>query len=249
MTFEELFCSAELTRGTQYQLICLSVLNVVLSITAFLGNTLILVALHRETSLHPPSKLLLRSLATTDLCVGVLVEPLIVTYWMSVVNERWNICGYAFIALLVSGYVLGAASLFTLTAISVDRLLALSLGLRYKQVVTLKRTFATVIFMWIVSIVATTMHFWSYLITLWCSYIIISLCLISSFFSYAKIFLTLRHRQVQVQDHVHQEHPNDIIPLNIARYRKALYFIQCTVVADNAYCLLFAIYFSGGFDQ
>ena len=44
-------------------------------------------ALHKESSLHPPSKLLLSSLATTDLCAGVIVEPLIVIYWMSVVNK------------------------------------------------------------------------------------------------------------------------------------------------------------------
>ena len=50
------------------------------SITPFLGNTLILVALHKETSLHPPSKLLYRNLAITDLCVAIIVEPLTVAY-------------------------------------------------------------------------------------------------------------------------------------------------------------------------
>ena len=66
----ELYCSAELFRGLDGELIFLSALKVFLSIAAFLGNTLILVALHKETSLHPPSKLLYRNLAITDLCVG-----------------------------------------------------------------------------------------------------------------------------------------------------------------------------------
>ena len=61
-----------------------------LSLT-FLGNTLILVALHKDTSIHPPSKLLYRNLAKTDLCVGVVGEPLLVAYWISVMNERWDI--------------------------------------------------------------------------------------------------------------------------------------------------------------
>ena len=108
--------------------------------TAILGNILILIAFHRESSLHPPSKLLLRSLATTDLFAGLFSEPVAITYWMSVVNEHWNICRCALVVHFMTGYILGGASLFTLTTVSVDRLLALLLGLRYRQFVTLKRT-------------------------------------------------------------------------------------------------------------
>ena len=79
-TLEELSCSAEFLSGVDGELIFLSALNIFLSITAFLGNTLILVALHKETSLHPPSKLLYRNLAITDLCVGIIAEPLFVIY-------------------------------------------------------------------------------------------------------------------------------------------------------------------------
>ena len=82
-TLEELSCSAESIRGVDGKLIFLSALNTFLSITAFLGNTLILVALHKETSLHPPSKLLYRNLAISDLCVGIIAEPLAVAYWTS----------------------------------------------------------------------------------------------------------------------------------------------------------------------
>ena len=48
-TFEELFCAAKLTQGTQSQLIVFSAVTMFLSITAFLGNSLILGALHKET--------------------------------------------------------------------------------------------------------------------------------------------------------------------------------------------------------
>ena len=71
-------CSAGLTAGMHGDLILLSAINIFLSITAFFGNALILVALaalRKESSLHPPSKLLLRNLATTDLCVGLISEP------------------------------------------------------------------------------------------------------------------------------------------------------------------------------
>ncbi len=71
-TFEQLLCSADLTAGIHGQLAFISVLNIFLSITAFFGNVLILAALRKESSLHLPSKLLLHSLATTDLCVGLI---------------------------------------------------------------------------------------------------------------------------------------------------------------------------------
>ncbi|CAH3183779.1 unnamed protein product [Porites evermanni] len=140
-TVQELFCSAEFVRGVESELILLSALNIFLSITAFLGNTLILVALHKETSLYPPSKLLYSNLVIIDLCVRIISEPLIssVTYWISVVKERWDICYYTIRGQHFSVTVLCSVSLLTLTAISLDRLLALLLGLRCRQVVTLKK--------------------------------------------------------------------------------------------------------------
>ena len=53
-------------------------LNIFLSIFATLGNVLILVALRNVYSIHPPTKLLFRCLAITDLCVGLLCQPLYV---------------------------------------------------------------------------------------------------------------------------------------------------------------------------
>ena len=117
-TVDELLCSAGLTAGLHSHLKFLSVLNSFLSMTAILGNTMILIAFHKESSLHPPSKLLLRSLATTDLCAGLFLEPVAITYWMSVVNEHWNICRYALVAHFIMGYILGGASLWTLERLS-----------------------------------------------------------------------------------------------------------------------------------
>ena len=232
-TVQELCCSAEFVRGVESELIFLSALNIFFSVTAFLGNTLILVALHKETSLHPPSKLLYRNLAITDLCVGIITEPLSVTYWTSVVNERWDICYYAERAGDYSGSILCAVSLLTVTAISVDRLFALLLGLRYRQVVTYRRACITVTGFWILSIIGTSTRFLNLRITSWFQYIVSALCLVTTIFAYAKIFVTLRHNQIHVQSHAAQGQPSQAIPLNIARYRKAVYsalWVQGTLV-------------------
>ena len=221
-----LSCSSDLTAGLHGHLIFISVFNSFLSLTAFLGNALILIALHKESSLHPPSKLLLRCLATTDLCVGLITEPLAVTSWMSVVNEHWDICGYVYVVNSVLGSILPGVSLWTVTAISVDRLLALLLGLRYKQVVTLKRTYVIVIMFWVVQTAFSAILFWNSLITLRYSITSISLCLVTSIFSYTNIFFNLRHHQNQ--------QPNQANQLNMERYKKAVcasIWLQLTLVA------------------
>ena len=232
-TFRELSCSAEFIRSVDGVLLFISALNIFLSITAFLGNTLIIVALYKETSLHPPSKLLYRNLAITDLCVGIIVEPLAGAHWTSVVNERWNICYYTSLALGFLASTLCVVSLLTSTAISVDRLLALLLGLRYRQVVTLRRTCIIVFGFWFFSIVGSSTLFWNFRIHYRCQYIVTALCLVTTTFAYTKISCTLRHNQINVQNHVAQVQPTQAIPLNIARYRKAVYsalWVQLTSV-------------------
>ena len=149
-------------------------------------------------------------------------------------KKRWDICYHANWAATISGYILCSVSLLTLTAISVDRLLALLLGLRYRQVVTLRRTSITVIGFWILSIVGASTIIWNLFITTWYQYIVAGLCLVTIIFAYTKIFCTLRHNQIHVQNHVAQGQPSQAIPaLNIARYRKAVYsalWVQGTLI-------------------
>ncbi|XP_068713678.1 melanocortin receptor 4-like [Montipora foliosa] len=232
-TFEQFFCSSDLSGEVHDQLIFISALNAFLSISAFLGNTLILIALRKESSLHTPSKVLLRNLATTDLCVGLISEPLYVTLLVTILQEHWNICLYLLDPVFVTSTILCGVSLLTVSAISVDRLLALLLRLKYRQVVTLKRINLVVITCWVVSIVSSSMRFYSDpIITSRYSNIVVSLCLLTSIFCYAKIFVNLRHHQHQVQDQVQQL--NQTNQLNIARYRKAVFsalWLQFTLVA------------------
>ena len=121
----------------------------------------------------------------------------------------------------MTGNALCGVSLGTMTAITVDRLLALLLGLRYRQTVTLKRTNIIVAANWVLSSVSTLCYILDYRINLWCGYICIPSCLVISFISYTKIFRTLIHQaQVQVHVQLQSTQPNS---LNILQYRKAVY--------------------------
>ena len=230
--YEDLLCSADFNSDTQNKITghAVSAVNILLSVTVILGNALILVALHKENSLHPPSKLLLRCLAISDLCVGLVSEPLAVIFWMSTIYERWDFCRHIFESLIVTGYILCGMSLLIMTALSVDRLLALSLGLRYRQVVTLKRTCIILVMFCVISIVFSTVYVKSNEIANKYFQILTTVCLTTLSVSYTKIFLKLRQRQTEVQEF---ELSSQSSQLNIARYRKAVscaLWLQLTLV-------------------
>ena len=106
-------------------------------------------------------------------------------------------------------------------AISVDRLIALLSGLRYKEIVTLKRIYIIIASFWVLCLVASLCTIFDQRIIALCAYILIPISLLISLASYTKIFRTLRNHQEQVQDHVQQQ-PSQPSALKMARYRKAV---------------------------
>ena len=206
-----------------------SALNISLSITAFLGNGLILISLHKVSSIHPPTKLFFRCLAVTDLCVGLIAQPFYATFLLSRIREvSENVVN-------VVSFILGAVSLFTSAAISVDRLLALLLGLRYRHVVTLKRARLVIICFWLIGASLGLTRWWRPDITFILAYIVLTLSLLTSTFCYTRIHLKLRHQQVQAQNHFQQGQGNGGgLPLNTERFKKTVYsvlWVQLALVA------------------
>ena len=198
--------------------------NIFLSITASLGNSLILVALQKESSLHPPTKLLFRCLAITDLCVGVISQPLFVVFlWSSVTTGvNWKFIIYIDKLCNASSFILCQVSVFTSSAISVDRLLALLSGLRYRQVVTLPRVRVLITSFWLVGTLSGAIYFWNESVAFTLAFALATLSLTASVFSYAKIFRKLRQHQFQVHT-VPQGQPNGRqMSLNKARYKKSV---------------------------
>ena len=243
-TNPESYCTTGLNEI--YLKIIISALNVFLSVTAFLGNVLIIVALQKMSSLHPPSKLLFFCLASTDLCVGLIVQPLYVLFIMS--SEHSQRCFYVDIVLNTIGILFCEVSLLTVSAISVDRLVALLLGLRYRQVVTLKKVWVVVAVFWLFATGNAILSLYSIPIAALNDYIVLILCAATSIFCYTKIYLTLHHHQVTVADHVHEGEPNGRrVPLNISRYRKTVssaLWVLITLVACYFLCGILAPLFS-----
>ena len=139
-----------------------------------------------------------------------------------VLTEAWSLCHYAGEAAYITGVALCGVSLLTMTAISVDRLLALLLGLRYKEIVTLKRIYIIIASFWVLCLVASLCTIFDQRITALYALILVPLSLLISLASCTKILRTLRHHQAQLQDHIQQQ-PSQPNALNMARYRKAVH--------------------------
>ena len=199
-------------------------LNIFLAFTATLGNTLILIALHKVSSIHPPTKFLLCCLAMSDFCVGVIVQPLFAALLMGLASRNWRII---YLTWSIFDFTFCGLSLTTATAISGDRLLALLLGLRYRHTVTLRRVRCLVVCFLLVSTVnAFTYALFSRDFARSVGFVAIITSLFFSVFFHVKIFLKLRQHQAQVRQHVGHEQANGgRIPMNIERYKKTVYTI------------------------
>ena len=125
-----------------------------------MGNFLIAFVIRKTHKLHSPSFVLLGCLASSDLLVGLICQPILVTHKIAELNK--NFPAYCTSARLnfISGWVTAVVSLLTLGAVSIDRVLCLILHLRYNTLVTVSRVFKTVAIMWIFSIAFSMVRFW-----------------------------------------------------------------------------------------
>ena len=208
-------------------------LNIFLAITATLGNTLILIALRKVSSIHPPTKFLLRCLAMTDFCVGVIVQPLLAVFLMEIATGNWRIL---YLTLSILNYTFCGFSFATATAISVDRLLALLLGMRYRHTVTLRRVRCFVVCFLLATIVTGFIYSLSSRdFANSAGFVVIITSLFLSVFSHARIFLKLRQHRAQPRQHAynvgHEQVNGGGIPLNIERYKKIVYTIAWVQLA------------------
>jgi len=218
--FGNIYCSEKIIRGKGKEVIYILAISVLLGITAIVGNTLILIALHKNTSLHQPSKALLRNLVASDLCVG-FVQLVHGASGIFILQGWWQMCHLSLLVNGITSNISITVSLWTITAISVDRLLALLLKLRYRQVVTIKKVYTVALTSWVNGISNATV--WSFSLLAWKVLLgtNITVCLITSAYCYTRTFLRLRHQHTQVLNNLRQLE-NQASRTDEIRYRKTV---------------------------
>ena len=137
------------------------VLNFVFSLVATLGNLLAIRALMKTSTIPATVKKMFLSLAFSDLAVGLL--PQLMTAIMSAVMLKMASSGddFAFfcptvflIVHLYFLYLLAASSFLNVIIIAFDRILAVSLHLRYEELVTPRRVTIVLVSLWLTSCVS-----------------------------------------------------------------------------------------------
>ena len=181
--------------NTEYIINC--TLNGLFAIAAILGNGLILHALRKSAALRPPSRALMYSLAASDIGVGLTVQPFYVIYKTAeLMNNRELYCVTG-IGFHLSANVFSAVSFLTITAISVDRLLALHLGSRYQSTVSLKRVAAVIISIWALTGLWLFLWFWNIISYQLFNITVVSICLFICLLAYLWLWFKLRRLRIR----------------------------------------------------
>lgn len=118
------------------------------------GNSLTLSAILRTPSLRSPSNIFMCSLAISDLLVGIIVQPVYIAY------ELKQEPPLTFAINMLFSFT-GVVSLCTMTAISVDRFMALQFHLRYQCLMTEKRAMYTSLSLWLFGILSSFVTLWN----------------------------------------------------------------------------------------
>ena len=182
-----------------------AIINVPLCLTALLGNAAVLFAMSKTDNFHSPAKIFLASLAVSDLAVGLIACPLFVScnvlasiYGFSIFDRPiWKVFS-------ILAYLLCIVSFLNVTTISVDRLLALRLHLRYNMVVTPRRSVVVVGVIWLTSALVSGMRQWNANLFYSTLALAIVACLAVTFIAYVNVYRIVRRHQAQIRSHEQQ---------------------------------------------
>ena len=194
------------------------VFNSVFCLPAAFVSALVIAAVFTSSKLKKkPSNVLLCSLAFTDLGVGLVAQPLHATSRAAEVVGDFPTYCVTWLVSRVVGRWLSNASLYTLAAISIDRVLAIHLKTRYRTVVTSKRIVAVLVVVWCVAALIACVRLFAtvgnFLLAVACSYLA---CLVTMLLAYLKSFQALREHQRSVQPRAGNT------TVNLAGYRRSL---------------------------
>ena len=205
------------TRKTLTDKIITCFLNSVFSIVTCIGNSLILHVIRKTPELHSPSFFLLFCLAASDLLVGLISQPSFVGLKIAELGN--DLTPYCILGMIqrISSWTTSGVSLLILSAVSIDRLLALTLHLRYHTIVTVPRVFQTAACLWVFSITIVMLRFW---IKNWLMFplVVTLLTFVVTTLSTLKIFQIVRRHQRQISQQQQSVQSNTI---NVLKCRKS----------------------------
>lgn len=212
-------------------------INGVMSFVSSVLNFMVILTFAKTPLLREkPSNILILGLAVSDFGVGILTQPLFCVLKFVELKDDVHLTDTIETIFLCSCYVLTTVSFLTLTAITVDRFLAIKLHLRYNELVTTKRYSITLVVIWIVCSFNSALKdfyevqiFFNILTAILCSILILNLYLLF------KISRIIRSHSLQIQAQEQSLEQS----LDIPRYKKSVNTIYYVV---GAFVLCYALY-------
>ena len=167
-------------------------LNIPLMLISILGNSLVLAAVYKAPSLRSPSIVLLCGLAVSDLAVGLIVQPLFIAKELDSVKFLAGVTR-------ILGVTFCGISFATMSAISLDRFLALKYHMIYNSLVTTVRVKRTLIFIWLVNfIIFSGVHVWYAPEQFYISFGLVGFYMVVSTIAYIGIYRIARRHQFEI---------------------------------------------------
>lgn len=207
-----------------HNLICVF-LNCLFVLPGIFGNVLVILAVWKTPSLQTPSNALLLSLATSDLAVGLLAQPSFSAWRISQMAGDIKVHCVAGVVSESIGWLLAGVSLFTITAISVERFLAVHLHLRYHHIVTRRGIAKVVLSFWLLWITITVLRFFvvnrKILRIIAVNFLVITSAIM--FMAYIMIYKLVRRHQLQIRQQCFTRSPDDNRKrtIDMVRYKRS----------------------------
>lgn len=232
--------------------IAMCILNGLLTFTAIFGNAAIIFALQKASSIPTTAKILMQSLAVTDLSSGFFTHPLYIAVVARI--RQSHECKHVqevLMAFFVISTVLVSVSLQTVILIGIDRFLSITLHLRYNQLVTPKRIIAVVASAWVFSlsivfvVVFIEIRVGAIVLLVFCYVGMLSLCIANfKVYSVARRHQAIIQSQAQVTAHHLSDTTNSARNVNLAV--KVLYVFVVFLFCNLPYFIILTVLLISG---
>ena len=198
------------------------VLSFIFALSAVLGNGTIMLVIWKTRELHSPSFTLLFCLAVSDLLVGLFGQPSFVTFKIAELNENFNAYCNSRMTQFFFGWITCGVSFITLSSSCIDRLLALTLHLRYKTVVTVPRVIKVVVVVWVLCSAWTFSKFWFGDKGIILPALIALVTILITAFCTFKVFKIARKHQRQIHEQNHATFVSNSCAVDALKCKKSL---------------------------
>lgn len=176
------------------------VVNAVMFLPAIAGNGFILLTMWRNPNLDSPSHIYLFSLASADFITGLVVQPSYILHKMAWLYSNKNLSCAARIIMEIVAWTSAAVSCSTVSFISLDRMLALQLHMRYQLYITRRRAINSSLLNWIGLMLLSCARFFMKDIGPFITIGVVGILsgMVMVFFAYGQIFRFMRHHRKKI---------------------------------------------------